>query len=238
LTTETSSIFQEMDFCDDDKARFLRPVHLVDSKIRARWGYRKALYSRLMNGVRPWLVVCRINIVDLDSNADIRALPDGLTMRQATHEDLLAAIEESPTHFNRTFIDECTARGDFCVGAFDGRHMVSWAWVAAEAAPHIEGLCVKVEPPYSYGYKWFTKPEYRGKDIIARITQLRDKLSADAGCTHNVGFIETHNYASLTSSSRLGGRCVGHAGYLSLFGRFYPFRTPGVVKHKFRFLRT
>lgn len=213
-------------------------MRIVDSKIRARWGYGKALYSRFMNGIRPWLVVCRINVVDLDANAHVRALPDGLTMRQATHEDLLAAVEESPTHFNKEFIEERTAKGDFCVGAFDGRQMVSWAWVALETAPHIEGLGVKVAAPYSYGYKWFTKPEYRGKDIIARITELRDKLSAETGCTHNVGFIETHNYASLTSSSRLGGRCVGHAGYFNLFGRLYPFRTPGVVKHTFRFYRT
>jgi len=182
-------------------------------------------------------MLCRVNVKELDLYPEIRELGGGLTMRKATPEDLLQAIKDSPEHFDTAFVDGVLERGDICVGAFDGEHMVAWAWASFCIAPHGDGLWVKIAPPYSYGYKWFTKPKYRGRDIIGKLTELRDKLTAEAGPTHHVGFTETHSYASLTSSSRLGTRCVGHAGYFKLFGKAYPFRTPGAVKHTFRFVR-
>lgn len=178
-----------------------------------------------------------ITVIRIDDYPLVTSLGDGLTMRKATRDDLVAAAQENPNELSLTFIDDALARGDYCVGAFDGSHMVAWAWASFTTAPHGDGLWVEVNAPYSYGYKWFTKPEYRGRGIIGKIAILRDKLGAESGVTHNVGFTETHNYASWQSNRRLDTQFVGYAGYFRLFGKSYPFRTPGVVKHTFRFYR-
>ncbi len=179
-----------------------------------------------------------ITVIRIEDYPLVTSLGDGLTMRKASRDDLLAAAEETPDQLSETFVDEAFARGDYCVGAFDGDRMVAWAWASFTTAPHGEGLWVAVQPPYSYGYKWFTIPAYRGRGIIGKIAILRDKLGAEAeGITHNVGFTETHNYASWRSNRRLDTQFVGYAGYFRLFGKAYPFRTPGVVKHTFRFYR-
>ena len=50
-----------------------------------------------------------------------------------------------------------------------------------------------------------------------------------------VGFIETHNYASLTSSRRTGDEKIGVIGYLRIAGRVFPFRSPGARRAGFGF---
>ena len=202
-----------------------------------QWGWRRAGWSALMNALKPWLFLCRIVVLRIEDYPQSAELRGGLEMRKAGREDLMVAMQDQPGHFSLSFIDDALSRGDYCVGAFDGCRMVAWAWASLKQAPHGDGLCVEIEPPYSYGYKWFTTPEYRGQGIIGQLTILRDKLGAELGCSHNLGFIETHNYASWASSQRLGSRTVGYAGYFKLFGKAFPFRTPGVVKHTFRFAR-
>ena len=202
-----------------------------------QWGFLRAIWSGLMHLVRRWFVLCRISRRRIDPNPKLSDLGDGLVMRRASREDLLNAVDNDPHQFDLAFVDEALARGDICIGAFHGSEMVAWAWASFHKAPHDDGLWVHVEPPNNYGYKWFTKPAYRGKRIIGTLTLFRDKIAAESGCTHNMGFIETHNYASLHGSKRLGSQRVGYAGYFKLFGKAYPFRTPGVAKHGFRFVR-
>lgn len=54
------------------------------------------------------------------------------------------------------------------------------AWAAFDVAPHGDGLWVRVEAPYCYGYKWYARPDYRGRGIIGKMTLLRDMYSAGA----------------------------------------------------------
>ena len=210
---------------------------LVDREKLNRWGFRRAVYASLMRLVRPWFFLCRITTRPIDPDIVVADHYDGIVMRQASRDDLLAAIEAYPAQLSLEFVDAAEVRGDFCVGAFDGPRMVAWAWASSSTAPHGDGLCVKVDAPYSYSYKWFTHPEYRGNGLVPQISLLRDKISAENGCTDVVAFTETSNYSSRQSAIRLGARLVGYAGYFTVFGKSYPFRTLGVVKHTFRFVR-
>lgn len=188
-----------------------------------------------MRRVRPWFMLSRITVRPVTAGMVIEDMDDGLTLRRATRADLVAASDENPDQLSPAFVSDALERGDFCVAAFDGPRMVAWTWASVDTAPHGDGVWVKVQPPYEYGYKSFTNPEYRRRRIIGRISLLRDRIAADIGCTQNVGFIETHNFVSVKSNQRLGSRLVGYAGYFRVFGRVFPFRTPGVVKHTFRF---
>jgi GNAT superfamily N-acetyltransferase len=212
-------------------------MRFINSRAVQQWDYRRAIWAKFMHVVRPCFMLCRVTFIEIDKYPPITGLGGGLTMRKATRDDLASASDENPDQLSPTFVTDALARGDYCVGAFDGSRMVAWAWASFDKAPHGDGLWVKVEPPNMYGYKWYTKPEYRGQGIIGQLATLRDKMAAETGVTLNVGFTETHNYASWQSQRRLGNRSIGYAGYFRLFGKSYPFRTPGVVKHTFRFFR-
>ena len=190
-----------------------------------------------MRRIRPWFMFCRVYVREIGPAPAGSQASDGLMIRKATRDELLVAAKANPKQLSAEFVDDALANGQFCVGAFDGSRMVSWTWACFDTAPHGDGLCVQVEAPYEYGYKSLTLPAVRGQGVIGCVILARDQLCYQLGCTHIVGFVETHNYPSINTSKHLGSRRVGYAGYVKCFGRAYPFRTPGVVGHSFRFVR-
>jgi hypothetical protein len=191
-----------------------------------------------MRRLRPWLVVSRVQVGELlETTTESNRRAEGLRIDIPSRGELLQAARELPDELTEAFIDDAASRGDVCVAAFHGGHVVAWAWRSFTTAPHADGVWVRLDPPYCYSYKWYTRPEYRGRRVLTRVCRYGDELSRDRGCRRAAWFIETHNYPSLRASRRLGARTVGYAGYLKLFGKSYPFRTPGVLPHGFRFYR-
>jgi len=202
-----------------------------------RWGVAATLWARLMGRLRRWLVLCRIQARDLPYGPAPTELEDGFSIRVASIADLHRAAQELPNQLTREFIDAATSRGDLCFAVFQGERMVAWVWRSFSIAPHADGLWVRVDPPNCYSYKSYTQRNFRGRRLIGRLTLYADQVCRDNGCEHSVGFIETHNYASIRANTRLGSQRVGFAGYVKVRGRSYPFRTPGVIPHTFRFYR-
>jgi GNAT superfamily N-acetyltransferase len=213
-------------------------MQILDTQVARQWGLPKAIWAAIMRRVRPWFMLARVTVREIKPMRLDGELGDGLVMRQATSDDLLAAVDDSPDQFSLSFVEAALDRGDVCAAAFDRSRMVAWTWASLGSALHGDGMHVRVEAPYEHGYKSYTKPEYRNRGIIARLSLLRDQMAVELGCTRFIGFAETHNYVSIHSNRRLGSRLVGYAGYFRLFGRSFPFRTPGVAKHTFRFVRS
>ena len=210
-----------------------------------RWGLSRALYLRVMVRLRRWLVVCRIHVRLLSNDpAYGDELEGDITVRLATREDLLRAAEELPDELTVEFIDASLRRGDLCVGAFDGSILVSFVWRAFTATPNEDGLAphqdeiwVGFEKPYRYGYKSFTRPEYRGRHLQDPVARLSDRMCIERGYMYDINSVETHNYPSIASVKRHGHRLVGFAGYLMVWGRVYPFQSRGAKRHTFRFYK-
>ena len=199
------------------------------------WGFRGALWRALMGRARPWIMIARVTVRRLRTERVEFDPGEGITMRQATRDDLSAAIGDGPGALERVFVDAAVARGDVCFGAFHGSKMIAYTWASFAVAPHGDGLWVTVATTYEYAYKSFTHPDFRGRGIIGQVSRLRDNHSVEQGCRWTVGFVETHNYGSYRANRRLGSRTVGYAGYLKVLGHAFPFRTPGAVRHGFRF---
>ncbi len=194
-------------------------------------------WAGFMRRLRPWFVLCRIHVRSTAVAAPDEQMLSRYPVRQASRDELLRAAEDMPQQLSIAFIDAALARGDFCVAAFDGDRMIAFGWVAFARAPNVPGLAVVVAPPYRYGYKIFTHPDYRGQRIINAVQRVRDRLSLAQGRTMGVAFVESHNFAYIRAERRIGSELVGFAGYLHLFGRYWPFRSPGVLRHNFRFTR-
>jgi hypothetical protein len=203
-----------------------------------RWGLLRALYAEVMSRNRAWLTLCAVQTRLL--------MPDGLTVpighldpqfsiRQATRDELIEAAAQGDLDLTWEFVEAALARGDRCTAAFVGPRLVAYTWRALSSAPHVHGLWVAFVKPDRYSYKAFTLPEFRGYHLQSHIAAAADPWFVARGFIRDISFIETHNYASIRSFRRIGHRFVGYAGYLTLFGRPIPFRSPGARKHGFRF---
>ena len=202
-----------------------------------RWGVVRFLHIRAMTFLRRWLTLCRVHVRKLDAAAPMPELKAPFTARIATKDDLLEAARDPAMGMQASAIEAALERGDMCGAVFDGDRMVAYTWRSFTTAPHADGLWVTFARPYRYGYKALTRPEYRGMHLQDAAVVVTEAACIERGYTHGVSFVESHNYPSITQDNRRGNRLVGWAGYVKLFGRVYPFRTPGAKRHTFRFVR-
>jgi len=93
----------------------------------------------------------------------------------------------------REFVEKALARGDVACGAMHRDRLVSYMWRTSTIAPHENGLWVRTRPPYHYGYKGFTHPEYRGQHINTAVSFASDAYFLERGFTHMVGFVDLRN---------------------------------------------
>ncbi len=210
-----------------------RSMALLRDDLR-RWGLLRSLYRRLMRRVAPFLHVSFALTHPLGRN-EVRETHAGCSLRVATREELLRAASNPALQMTPAFVDEALSRGDICTAAFDGDDIVAYVWRAFVATRHKADVWVTFEAPYRYGYKALTLPAWRGRHLPERLVPVDDRLCIGRGCTDSIGFIETHNYASLASSKRLGERKIGVIGYLRIAGRVFPFRSPGARRAGFGF---
>lgn len=200
-----------------------------------RWGLVRFVYARIMRTVSPWVTLCGVYTRPIRRESEKHPPPPGLCVRLATDDDLQRAVADDSLGLRRNAVSEALARGDLCVATFDGDRMVAYMWRSFTTAPHLHGLWVHFRKPYRYGYRSFTRPEYRGRHLSDPMGHFLDDYCLDRGFTQSIGFIETDNYASIASDRRRGSTRKGWVGYLRLFGRTYPFRSRGARRRGFGF---
>lgn len=200
-----------------------------------RWGWARVFYARLMSSIRRWIVLCRITVRPLTGSED-DAASSPATHRFATKSELIELASHLPDDYAKAWVLE-TDPDEFnqCWAAFVDGKIVSFVWRAYRQAPAGDEMMIGFERPYRYGLKAYTIPEYRGKHLL--VGRACDPFCRAKGFTHNIGFIETHNFASWRRSSRGGNEHAGYAGYFKLGKLRIPFRTPLAKKHSFRFYK-
>ncbi len=200
-----------------------------------RWGWLRFLHIRLMRSLSRYVSICGVYSRPLDHFVALPELPAGLEFRLASKEDLDRACDQPALKLSNDWVHDALARGDLCVASFEGDRMIGYSWLSFTTAPHLHGLWAHFEKPYRYGYNSFVLPEFRGCRLSAYMGNHMNRYCLDQGFEQTIAFIECHNYASMASTRRRGGRRVGWAGYVRIFGRLWPFRSPGARRHRFGF---
>ena len=203
-----------------------------------RWGAARFVHIRIMSLLKPWLTLFRLNTRRLAPVPLPTELPATYWVRIVTRDELVTAAGDPVMELGPAEFDDALARGDICAGVFDGDRLIAYIWRSFSAAPHRDGLWATFERPYRYGYKGFTHPDYRGQRLQDPVSHLTNALCIERGYPLAISLIESHNYASIVGSARRGNTEVGWAGYFKLFGRVYPFRSPGAKRHTFNFVRS
>ncbi len=205
-----------------------------------RWGWSRSRLSRIARVTGRFLGL-HIHIVRANAMVDNPVYPStlaGITYRMIHKNELLEASSDPQLQLSQNFLQAATKRGDIAFGAFDGSVLVSYVWRSFGAAPHKNNLWVKVDKPYCYSYKSYTRPDYRGRRISPGVHLCSDVGMLKHGFKYRAGFVEISNWASLAMSSHMGSHYVGYAGFAKWFGRYFPFRTGAVKKIGFEFLRS
>lgn len=203
----------------------------------ARWGWMRSIYVRVMQGLSAYLGIhlCVVRATPIVEDPHYPTAPTHISLRELSNQDLLEATQIPELELCRDFVEAADERGDLAFGAFDGPELVALVWRTLAAAPHIDGLSVRVNRPYNYVYKSFTRPSHRGQHLGPTLILYSDLKLLKLGYTHRAGFIDTWNLASLATGKHMGSRFLGYAGYVKWFGRYFPFRSPAVKNIGFEF---
>jgi ribosomal protein S18 acetylase RimI-like enzyme len=163
--------------------------------------------------------------------------PPGMELRVLSPDDARQRWSDAELGLSAEKADEAFARGDVCVGAFDGAALVGYAWFAYRPAPHVDGLWMEFDPRSIYIYRAFVKPRYRGRGIAPALYRFADQRFLAEGRTYAVICVNAHNRASIAAAERSGARASGYSAYFSRGRRFIPVRSRGAARCGFRFYR-
>jgi hypothetical protein len=197
----------------------------------AYWGWWRTLLARGLDRFQRWLGfhLFRVNVRPLRPDTPEPNAPEGITLCVLTMGQLLKAAAADPElDLDAEFVQTTLAQGDLVCGAYDGDRLVAYAWRTSVAAPYYQGLWIKPGYRYHYAYRHLVLPAYRGKRVHTAMLRLADLESLRRGCIAEIDVAPIANLASLGAGLSLGRKQIGFAGYVSVFGRIYSFRTPRV----------
>ena len=102
------------------------------------------------------------------------------------------------------FVRAAFDRGDRCYVITDGRRIASYGWYSCRSTPIFGGLMFCFDPAYTYMYKGYTHPDYRGLRLHAIGMSRALAESSGPDCRGLVSFVERTNQSSLKSCYRMG----------------------------------
>jgi len=152
------------------------------------------------------------------------------TFRRLDLEDALVAARDPALLLREGAVRTAFARGDICVGAYDGDRLVAYTWRTLSQAPVTDTVRIRLlRKSMRYGYKSLVLPPYRGMRLSHSVARFWDHNFLAMGVDHDVGYVALHNLASMRSTFREPNRKrIGYAGYIQVGDRHWSFRTRGV----------
>ncbi len=171
----------------------------------------------------------------LKSNSCDVSKPEHITIRQATVEDLEKVVQKPELEISGEFVKSALATEDRCFAAFVNEDMVAYTWRTRQSAPH-EDVGVSVKPPYCYGYKGLTLPDFRGLRLNSHVNHAANVSYLAEGFTHFLTFASVYNTSSLRAMKKSAGyERIGYMVYGHWFGKFWLLRSPRVKLTGMRF---
>jgi GNAT superfamily N-acetyltransferase len=162
-------------------------------------------------------------------------MPPSYDIGVMTQDELLAECRDPALDLTETSVRAAYACGSLCIGARQRDGLVGYVWFAFDAAPHLDGIWVRVPARTIYRYKAFVRPAHRGKGIAPAMYRYAERVFSDRGREGVVDCIATHNFASIAASVRSGAHPLGHIGYWRSARRFLSFHSRAVRQLGLRF---
>ena len=196
------------------------------------------LEYRALNKVLPLRIFKGMTAVldDVDRTLFDRA---GFAVRIAGAAELRAATArpEWAGEMSRAFVDQALAKGDECVGIFDGDALTSIGWYARTPTPVTDSLSLRFDPSWTYMYKGFTLKPWRGKRLHGIGMTFALQHYVERGARGLISYVEFNNLKSLRSVENMGYRVFGDIYLARLKDREIFWSTPGCRPYRFHLAR-
>lgn len=125
------------------------------------------------------------------------------------------------------FLDSALERGDRCYAQFDGKALAAYGWYSDLRTPLDEQFVLHFGRGWTYMYKGYTMPAYRGKRLHAIGMCRALRALTDEGRKGLISCVASNNFASLHSVMRMGYRIFGDVYLLRAGGRSFSYATRG-----------
>lgn len=203
------------------------------------WGWCRALSRRIATYMQriAGLHIYKVGIRDLKQTVKIAEVPAGIKIRHLALATLPMQTDLDDVDLSDRFLRASLERGDRVVAAFSAERIIGYAITATDTAPHSNDVWVEFGASYSYLYKVFVRPDYRGQRIAQALILRNDEAARADGFTLGLVFVSIANFASLAMRSRVAATPAGYAGYLRIGSRFRAFRTNQAKQTGFKFVR-
>lgn len=204
-----------------------------------RWGWLRTAYLLAMRAAAKFLGL-HMFVVRTKSAAQEVEIPGelgDLEFRPMDIEELMALVDKEELELDSEFLHAARGRGDIAFGVFDDSLLTAYTWRSVTTTPCTDGVWVRVERPYAYSYKSFTRQEYRGRHIAPALVLYADREMLRLGYTDRAAYVEVTNFASLKLGAHMGSHPIGHIGFLNWFGWYFFFRSRRVADIGFEFFR-
>ena len=187
--------------------------------------------ASILLGLHIFVVRTKLPNIDVDNPCELA----DLEFRRLDPKEFTTWSDDLELDVDADFLHAADERSDIVFAAFDKSLLISYLWGSVTSAPHTDDVWVRVERPFWYSYKSFTRPAYRGNHIVPALILFSEREMLKQGYTHRVGYVAVTNFKSLEMGKHMGSDTIGYVGLLKWFGRYFFFRSRQVADIGFEF---
>lgn len=201
-----------------------------------RFGLAKTLYDAVYRGINSLCVFQSLTgmTATVDSLSMIE-LPDDsdLEIKFLSRDELIDYAKDPINELTEEFLDVAFRKGDRCLAILDKGVIASYGWYSNKPTRILNNIDLFFSPEWMYMYKGFTRTDYRGMRLHAVGMCHAAKHFTEEGFKGLISYVESNNFASMKSVTRMGYEIFGSIYILSAFSKVMSFSSPGCKSYQF-----
>lgn len=139
-------------------------------------------------------------------------IPEGFELRFLTEEEIENYSKDPENDLGDLMVGRIASGKDFCYAALSDNKLAAYGWYSLEDIEGLHNFGIPISFPknFSYMYKGFTHPEFRGKRLHSLLMgNALKELNQSHGIDALISTVTWTNFASLTSCKKLGYEFLG-----------------------------
>jgi RimJ/RimL family protein N-acetyltransferase len=194
------------------------------------------LAYRAANRVADARILCALKLTPATLDPTFLEGSAGMTWSFFDEAELERALGQgAEADMDLEFVHAAFAKGDRCYGALDGEgdraRIASYGWYSTLPTIFTDGLVLRFDDDWTYMYKGYTLPAYRGRRLHGRSMARALCVYVDEGKKGFVSLVDTTNEASLRSCRRIGYQDIAHLAAAKFAGRWVTYATPSCIPY-------
>ncbi len=201
-----------------------------------RLGFRAALYDAAYRGINKICVFQKLKgMIATEESLVLIELPEDSTfeVRFLTKDELFDCAKNPTLEMDERFLNDALDKGDFCLAILDKGTVTSYGWYSNKPTIILEDLSIFFSADWMYMYKGFTHPDYRGMRLHAVGMCYAASYFTKQGFKGLISYVESNNFYSLNSITRMGYKIFGSVYVLKLFSKFFSISSAACKPYQF-----